>query len=131
MSAEPGATCNHEIVIPVIQRPDYCVWMERPKIGMTFLHCKVSRWNPRVLRALTRDVDVLQDLHQDAFYALGTDDPKFPKFLALFGFVEVGRVPNTDGVMRPLYERPIHVTRQPIRGRQANHDFHAEVGTVG
>ena len=94
----------HQLVIPVVRQPEYEISIEQFD-ELSFLHCRVVQWTPSVCRALRRDFDTFSNLHGGPFFVVGTDDPKLPKFLRLFGFRPDGTCHDIDGTERPLFRR--------------------------
>lgn len=106
MSQEPGPTSKHELIIPVVTRPDYVIGLERPGTGMTFVHGRVNRWSHTVLRSMAADVATLREMHGGPFFAMGrADDRAHQKFTRAVGFVLVGGMPSLPGPLINLYIR--------------------------
>lgn len=89
--------------IPVIQTPDYVLYLERTS-GMTFAHCDVFNWNKRVYKDLDLKFHYLKWMVGEPLYALHTiNDFKQEKFFRLFGFKPLCYFVDTNGEEYELY----------------------------
>lgn len=72
--------------VPVINRPDYTVYIEQQQIA--FMHCDVRRWTPDVRKSLKRDWDAFFEMHGGPLYAVNepTGCTKHQKFMRQMGF---------------------------------------------
>lgn len=90
--------------VPVVQRPDYTVYLERTS-GLTFAHNEVYRWNKSVRRKLAEDWEKLAELHSEPIYVIrGPENrPNFVKFISTFGFRYLMTYEDPEGNLRDLY----------------------------
>lgn len=81
-------TSNHELIVPVVRRPEYTIGLEQPNPDCTFAHCSIHvPWTGRVRRQITEDWERLKQLHGGPLYAqVPPHDTKNQHFARLFGF---------------------------------------------
>lgn len=97
-------------VVPVVQREDYRIALERV-CGATFGHVAVRvPWTRGVAARVLRDVDSVMGLHGGPIFAMAheTDQKslrKHAKFCRSIGFQFHKMVPCADGEARPVYIR--------------------------
>jgi hypothetical protein len=79
---------DHELIVPVVRRPEYTISLEQPNPETTFAHCSIHvPWTGRVRRQITEDWEAVKRLHGGPFYALiPPRDTKLQRFARLFGF---------------------------------------------
>lgn len=85
---EAPAEPDHQLKVPVVQRPDYTLTFERATKEHTFVHCDVHRqWTKDSKRQLLDDLKTLRGLHGQPIYTMHSDDnPKLGKFIECLGF---------------------------------------------
>jgi hypothetical protein len=81
-------TSDHELIVPVVRRPEYTIGLEQPNPDCTFAHCSIHvPWTGRVRRQITADWNALIALHRGPLYALiPPHDTKLQHFARLYGF---------------------------------------------
>jgi hypothetical protein len=83
--------------VPVIERPDWTIFMEK-RGGHTFLHCEVHKpWTAQRARQLAKDTEQLLEANGGpAFVLCDPGNTKLKKFLTQFRFQYVSNVPRSD-----------------------------------
>ena len=93
--------------IPVISKSgQYTVTLEMCR-GLVFIHCDIhAKWTPSIKRQLVSDFNQFLQLSDDQtlFTLSAVDDLKHHKFLKLFGFTYVDKVPCDGALTRVLYK---------------------------
>lgn len=81
-------TSDHELIVPVVRRPEYTIGLEQPNPDCTFAHCSIHvPWTGRVRRQIAEDWERVKRLHGGPLYALiPPHDTKLQNFARLFGF---------------------------------------------
>lgn len=96
---------DHQFKVPVVQRPEYTLYLERATRNHSFIHCDIHvRWSPQVKQRLLNDWKTLKDLHGHPIYALHTPgDVKHLKFLRMFGFKFLRNYPKSWALPEEIY----------------------------
>lgn len=95
---------EHELKVPVINREEYTVSLERAS-GLNFIHCDVHKpWSKTIRFELYEDFRLLLYLVNEPIHALHRpEDKKHEKFLNLFGFTYLCDFIDADGEEFQLY----------------------------
>ena len=80
-------TPNPQAKVPVVQRPQYTLYLERATDQHSFVHCTITGlWTKEAKRQLLTDWSVLKELHAQPIYCLhDPEDHKHEKFISMFG----------------------------------------------
>ena len=80
-------TSDHELIVPVVRRPEYTIGLEQPNPDTTFAHCTIHvPWTGRVRRQLEADWQQVRQLHGGTLHGLiPASDVKLQRFARLFG----------------------------------------------
>jgi len=90
--------------VPVVNRPEYIIWLENYKGIANFIHADVYKYNKTVREDFGKDLDKLMDLHVDPLYVLTkTDNKKLKKFMSIYGLELDHRPDCDDGVAREVF----------------------------
>ena len=91
----------------VVERPEYISEIGEYRRGedqMVFLHMKIHKFSPRVLKQALADFKLLREFVTCPLYACGeVDDDKFEKWCRLFGFQYLSTALCTDGKQRRIF----------------------------
>ena len=90
--------------VPVVNKPDYTIWLENYRNIATFIHADVYKYNKSVRQEFGEDLDKLLRLHNFPLYVLtDKDNTKLKKFMSIYGFVLDHTPLCDDGVEREVY----------------------------
>jgi hypothetical protein len=97
---------DHQLKVPVVQRPAYTLTLERGTKCHTFVHCDVHvRWTKVAKQQLLDDLKTLKSLHVHPIYAIhGADNLKLGKFIRSLGFAyNISYVDALSGHLTHIY----------------------------
>jgi len=90
--------------VPVVNKPEYTIWLENYQNIATFIHADVRKYNKAVKIEFGEDLKKLLALHNFPLYALThPDNHKLKKFMALYGLVLDHEPICNDNVKRQVY----------------------------
>lgn len=109
MTDQAGKPYNSHVV-PVIQREDYTIYLERvvaPEANMTLVHSLVhTTWTPNRQRSWRRDFDLLVGLQGEPIYTIcDVGNNKLRKFIRLAGFEYLSNSFHENGQEYEIYIR--------------------------
>jgi len=90
--------------VPVVNKPNYTIWLENYKNIATFIHADVYKYNKSVRQEFGKDLNKLMDLHQNPLYVLTqSDNKKLKKFMNIYGLTLDHTPFCNDGIEREVY----------------------------
>jgi hypothetical protein len=90
--------------VPVVNKPEYTIWLENYKNIATFIHADVYKYNKTVRQEFGRDLNLLVDLHSFPLYVLtNKNNTKLKKFMSIYGLVLDHKPLCDDGIEREVY----------------------------